>query len=82
MYGDYGYMEEGKLGKPYDLKLIKRLIAYTIPYRTIILFSLSLTLILTAIDLSFPYISKIAIDRYILNHFFYDKSQQERGKSV
>ncbi len=70
VYGDYGYMEEGKLGKPYNIKLIKKLLIFAIPYRAIILFSLILTMIITGVDLSFPYISKIAIDRYILNSWF------------
>jgi hypothetical protein len=32
MYTDFGYMEEGKLGKPYDLKLMVRLGAFIRPY--------------------------------------------------
>ena len=42
MYGEYGYMEEGKLGKPYDLRLLKRLAPYTFPYMRIILSALIL----------------------------------------
>jgi len=32
MYTDFGYMEEGKLGKPYDLKLMVRLGDVIRPY--------------------------------------------------
>jgi ABC-type multidrug transport system fused ATPase/permease subunit len=66
MYGEYGYMEEGKLGKPYDLRLLKRLAPYMVPYMRIILSALFLTILITLFDLALPYISKIAIDRYIL----------------
>ena len=66
MIGEYGYMEEGKLGKPYDLRLLRRLTRYAYPYRKVILMALALTLLITVMDLSLPYLSKVAIDRYIL----------------
>ena len=66
MIGEYGYMEEGKLGKPYDLSLMRRLTHYAYPYKKIILFALLLTMLITLMDLALPYLSKIAIDRYIL----------------
>ena len=66
MIGEYGYMEEGKLGKPYDLRLLRRLSRYAYPYRKVILLALALTMLITLMDLSLPYLSKVAIDRYIL----------------
>ena len=66
MIGEYGYMEEGKLGKPYDLRLMKRLTRYAYPYNKVILLALVLSMLITLMDLSLPYLSKIAIDRYIL----------------
>src|SRR5512136_1988801 len=66
MIGEYGYMEEGKLGKPYDLRLMRRLTRYAYPYKKVILLALVLTMLITLMDLSLPYLSKIAIDRYIL----------------
>jgi len=66
MIGEYGYMEEGKLGKPYDLSLVRRLTHYAYPYKKVILFALLLTMLITLMDLALPYLSKIAIDRYIL----------------
>ncbi len=66
MIGEYGYMEEGKLGKPYDLRLMRRLARYAYPYKKVILLALVLTMLITLMDLSLPYLSKIAIDRYIL----------------
>ena len=70
MYGEYGYMEEGKLGKPYDLRLLKRLGPYTFPYMRLIFFALFLTILITLFDLALPYVSKIAIDRYILSSWY------------
>jgi len=66
MIGEYGYMEEGRLGKPYDLSLMRRLTHYAYPYRKMILLALLLTMLITLMDLALPYLSKIAIDRYIL----------------
>ena len=66
MYGEYGYMEEGKLGKPYDYRLLGRLIHFAFPYKKIIVLALVLTMLITLLDLALPYLSKIAIDRYIV----------------
>jgi len=70
MHLDYGYMEEGKLGKPYNIGLLKRLIPYTRPYKKILFLALALTLLITLFDLSIPYLPKIAIDRYILSFWY------------
>jgi len=70
VYHEYGYMEEGKLGKPYNLRLLNRLAHYALPYRKIILKGLFLTVLITLCDLTFPYLSKIAIDRYILSGWY------------
>ena len=65
MHGEYGYMEEGKLGKPYDLRLLKRLAGYAAPYKRTIFLALLLTILLTLIDLSIPYLTKITIDHIV-----------------
>jgi len=62
---EYGYMEEGQLGRPYDLRLLRKLGAYAFPYRSRILAALLLSLVITLVDLAVPYLTKIAIDRYI-----------------
>jgi len=67
---DYGYMEEGQLGKPYNMGLLKRLIPYARPYKKILFLALILTLVITLFDLSIPYLPKIAIDRYILSFWY------------
>jgi len=66
MHGNYGYFEEGKLGKPYDWPLWRRLAGYARSYLKVIGLSCGLILLLTAFDLALPYLLKIGIDRYIL----------------
>jgi ATP-binding cassette subfamily B protein len=66
MHTDFGYFEEKQLGKPYDVKLLKRLYPYAVPYRLLLLCSIVLVVLITLLDLSLPYITKIAIDRYIV----------------
>ncbi len=66
MHPDFGYFEETKLGKPYDLKLLRRLYPFTQPYRLLLFWSIVLVLLITALDLALPYVTKVAIDRYIV----------------
>ena len=66
MYTDFGYMEEGKLGKPYDLKLMARLGGFLKPYWKLMGLSLLFVLIMAGLDLVIPYLTKEAIDRYIV----------------
>lgn len=63
---DYGYFEEKQLGKPYDVKLLGRLYPYTKPYKLLLFSSIALVIFITILDLSLPYVTKIAIDRYIV----------------
>jgi ATP-binding cassette subfamily B protein len=77
MQPDFGYFEEKKLGKPYDLKLLKRLYPFTRPYRLPLLGSIGLVLLITVLDLALPYVTKVAIDRYIVP---YMDQQSEAGK--
>ncbi len=66
MQPDYGYFEETKLGKAYDAKLLKRLYPFTRPYRISLFASIGLVLVITVLELALPYVTKIAIDRYIV----------------
>lgn len=66
MHTDFGYFEEDALGKPYDIRLMKRLYPYTKPYRKLLFSSIFLVMFITVFDLSIPYVTKIAIDRYIV----------------
>ncbi len=87
MKPDFGYVEEKKLGKPYDLKLLKRLYPFTRPYRLLLLGSIGLVLLITALDLALPYVTKVAIDRYIVpvieqQHAVKKKTGDEPGSRV
>ncbi|UCH22214.1 MAG: ABC transporter ATP-binding protein [Deltaproteobacteria bacterium] len=66
MRTDFGYFEEKKLGKPYDMKLLKRLYPFIRPYKPLIFWSILLVVAITFLDLSIPYVTKTAIDRYIV----------------
>ncbi|MGD8290846.1 MAG: ABC transporter ATP-binding protein [Desulfobacterales bacterium] len=66
MQHDHGYFEESKLGKTYDVKLLKRLSPFTRPYRLMLFGSIALVLLITCLDLALPYVTKIAIDRHIV----------------
>jgi len=66
MHTDFGYMEEGKLGKPYDLRLMARLGGFLKPYWKLMALSLLFVLIMAGLDLIIPYLTKEAIDRYIV----------------
>ncbi len=66
MRTDFGYFEEKQLGKPYDVKMLRRLYPFARPYRPFFILSIFLVIIITFLDLSLPYITKIAIDRYIV----------------
>jgi ATP-binding cassette subfamily B multidrug efflux pump len=59
--------EEEISGKAYDARLMKRLLAYTTPYRRLIFFGVFLTLVASFLQLAGPYLTKMAIDKYIAN---------------
>ncbi|WP_051327360.1 ABC transporter ATP-binding protein [Desulfatibacillum aliphaticivorans] len=63
-------MEEGKLGKAYDLNLLKRLWPYGKPYLRIIFIALIVSVGITIFTLATPYVSKMAIDRYIIASWY------------
>ena len=58
--------EEAKKGnKTYDLRIIKWLYSYTGPYRTYMFLALVFMLLTAGLELTVPYIAKLAVDRYI-----------------
>jgi ATP-binding cassette, subfamily B, multidrug efflux pump len=65
-FGDFGYIEGERLGRPYDLGLLKRLFPFLWPWRRQWLLGLLLSLGLTTLDLIPPYLTKQAIDGHIL----------------
>jgi ATP-binding cassette subfamily B protein len=66
VYTDYGYFEEEQLGKTYDMKLLLRLYPFSKPYIHLLALSVFLVVVITIFDLSLPFLTKIAIDRYIV----------------
>ena len=66
MRSDFGYFEEDKLGKHYNVRMIKRLYPFAKPYKHFFLLSIVLVILITLLELSLPYVTKIAIDRYIV----------------
>jgi ATP-binding cassette subfamily B protein len=59
--------EDEILGKAYDAHLMARILRYLRPYWKLLALSLSFLLLHTGTQLLGPYITKIAIDRYIAN---------------
>ena len=67
MHRDFGYIEEGHIkNQSYDIKLLIRLATYLKPYRLPLVFSVLLVFIITGVELLLPYLTKVAIDDYIL----------------
>lgn len=66
MRGDFGYVEDGQTGKPYDPALIRRLWPLVRPHRRMLIGSVVLVVMLTLVELALPFFGKIAIDRYIV----------------
>ncbi len=66
MHIDYGYAEDDRLGKPYDVKLLRRIFPFVQPYMRWMIVSIALIIVITLVDLAVPYITKIAIDGYIV----------------
>jgi len=79
---DYGYEEE-KLDKQYDLNLLKKLYLFAKPYSLLFFSSVVLVVLITLLDLSIPYVTKIAIDRYIVPRSVYHgenaPAKEDRG---
>lgn len=58
--------DEEALGKPYDARLMKRLLHYLRPYKWRVIFALLLTLVVTPLELAPPALFQTAIDRYFM----------------
>lgn len=59
------YHEEEVLGKAYDRRLMKRLLIYLRPYRKLVAISVVILIVSSLAQLAGPYLTKIAIDKYI-----------------
>ncbi|HZU33032.1 MAG TPA: ABC transporter ATP-binding protein [Candidatus Angelobacter sp.] len=70
--------EEEVLGKAYDSRLMKRLLAYLRPYRWQMVAALSSIVLKAGADVMGPYLVKTAIDKYLASagpqvHSFFDR---------
>jgi ATP-binding cassette subfamily B protein len=59
--------EEEIIGKAYDSRLMKRLLSYIKPYKKYVIFAIILNIVVSALPSLQPYLTKIAIDKYIAN---------------
>lgn len=63
---DREHFAEKQLGKSADLSLLRKLAPFAVPYRGAMLIALLLIAATTVFELAAPYITKEAIDRYIV----------------
>ena len=59
--------DEDVLGKAYDSRLMKRLLGYLRPYRLQVLVALVAIILKAGADVLGPYLTKVAIDKYLAN---------------
>ena len=60
-----GFHEEDPLARQYDRRLLVRLLRYLRPYKAAVFVSFLLIVLMAALDLVGPYLTKVAIDRHI-----------------
>ncbi len=66
MRSEYSHYSEDKLNRRYDLKLLGRLLPLAGKYKLLFFGAVFLVMLITLLDISLPYATKIAIDRYIV----------------
>src|SRR5437763_15344777 len=59
--------EEEVLGKAYDSRLMKRLLGYLRPYKWQVVVALAAIILKATVEVLGPYLTKIAIDKYLSN---------------
>jgi len=57
--------EERRSKKTYDVKIVKWLFSFALPYKRFMILSLLFMILTAGLELLVPYITKIAVDRYI-----------------
>src|SRR5215471_9997434 len=75
--------EEEVLGKAYDSRLMKRLLGYLRPYKWTVVVALIAIILKAAADVVGPYLTKVAIDKYLTaapdkSHSFLDSFLSSR----
>ncbi|HSR35639.1 MAG TPA: ABC transporter transmembrane domain-containing protein, partial [Desulfurivibrionaceae bacterium] len=64
---NFGYFEEGHLGRGREFRLWRRLLAFARPYWGWVLVAVLLSFAVTGATLAVPYLVRQAVDRYIVN---------------
>ncbi|MFW6334030.1 MAG: ABC transporter transmembrane domain-containing protein, partial [Desulfosalsimonas sp.] len=64
--GSHDIFAEKKLGKRADMGLLKRIYPFVAPYRLLMITALVLMAAVTVLELAVPYVTKVAIDNYIV----------------
>ncbi len=59
------FHEDEVVGRAFDLRLARRLLRFLVPYRALFAVCVVLVLVLTGIQVGLPYLSRLAIDRYL-----------------
>jgi ABC-type multidrug transport system fused ATPase/permease subunit len=60
------FHDDEVVGKAFDVRLARRLLRFLVPYRALLAVCLALILVLTGIQVGLPYLSRLAIDRYLM----------------
>ena len=71
---------EKALGKSQDIRLLRRLYPFIRPYRLLLSAAVLLMICITAFELAIPYITKIAIDNYIVPGYREKGQQSEQDQ--
>ena len=82
MHAEYGYSDEKPLGKAYDIGLFKRLYPYVRPYRKLLSWAVVTVLLISVLELALPYVTKIAIDRFIVPQTLEETATGTGGNSA
>jgi ATP-binding cassette, subfamily B, multidrug efflux pump len=59
--------EDEILGKAYDARLMRRLLGYIKPYKKYIIIAIIFNIVVAALGPVRPYLTKVAVDDYIVN---------------
>lgn len=62
----HDHHDEETLGKPYDARLVRRLLTYVRPYLKLVLLAVFILIFVAGFELALPFITRAAIDDYIV----------------
>jgi ABC-type multidrug transport system fused ATPase/permease subunit len=62
----HDHHDEETLGKPYDARLVRRLMMYVRPYARLVTLAVLMLVAVTCFELAIPYLTRMALDDYIV----------------